>query len=81
MSVFETIISLLIQFAPEEKAAVLAIVEAIKNFRDKTTTAEQATAAATQALGLLMGRMGNVDAEAAGTNAAVDADAAKKFAP
>ena len=79
MTVVEEIVALLIQFEPQIQAGILALIKVIKEAHDKGVTAEQAEADAAEALGLMLGRMGNVDAEAAGANAAVDADAANKF--
>ncbi len=79
MTIVEEIVALLIQFEPQIQAGILALIKVIKEAREKGMTAEQAEADAAEALGLMLGRMGNVDAEAAGANAAVDAEAADKF--
>lgn len=73
------LIALVVEFAPEELQLITDIATLIKQARDGSITAQQAQDDATQRLGLMLGRMANIDAEAAGTNAAVDADAARKF--
>ena len=81
MTIVEEIVSLLITFEPQIQGGILALIKVIQEAHAKGVTAEQAEADAAEALGLLLGRMGNVDAEAAGTNAAIDDEAAAKFKP
>ncbi len=81
MTIVEEIVALLIQFEPQIQEAVLALVKVIQQAHQAGTTAQQAADDAQTALGLLLGRLGNVAAEEAGANAAVDDEATAKFKP
>lgn len=73
------LLEIVIKLAPEELQLITSIVAAIKDLRDQKITAEQARTTAGDAMARLLAIAGDPRADAAKTDAAVDAELATQF--